>query len=442
MIKTLTFWLEGVTDAESKMLREIMRALGDAHREAAKIWIRLACDGEAPAMGPFLQAGKDRAREQFAKTGYNTQLWNGYSVAEAFKQFRLEWAKINKGERASIPFPGDAPFVYLSQISRHWELLGEGEDRSVRIRLLHQERQGQRPEFVWRLKSRAKLTGGRRAKRRGGFRDFDNLAAATKIGDMRIRPDEEGHHWLVHISVHLPDAPDMLSVTKAELWAGVDLGMNEPAVLSVPDVGCARHFGRREYTRLWDRIDRFEERKRELNRAKQFSEARALRGKIGDLRQHVNELISREIVKLLLGMKVTGLRVEDLKGIQNAATGKLKFWPRYHLVMRLEQKCKEVGIAFEKVKPAGTSQTCSSCGHRARENRNGANFKCVKCGFARHADVNAANNIARAMKAFGPCAGQQSDLAEPWFGEEGRQHGLDPSPGTVTRLQTTGREPS
>jgi len=41
-----------------------------------------------------------------------------------------------------------------------------------------------------------------------------------------------------------------------------------------------------------------------------------------------------------------------------------------------------------------TSQTCSCCGHRAKENRKSqAEFKCSACGYQENADVNAAKNI-------------------------------------------------
>ncbi|MEU7750104.1 zinc ribbon domain-containing protein, partial [Nonomuraea sp. NPDC049158] len=41
------------------------------------------------------------------------------------------------------------------------------------------------------------------------------------------------------------------------------------------------------------------------------------------------------------------------------------------------------------------SQQCSSCGHVDRNNRlDQACFSCTSCGFAEHADVNAARNIA------------------------------------------------
>ena len=62
------------------------------------------------------------------------------------------------------------------------------------------------------------------------------------------------------------------------------------------------------------------------------------------------------------------------------------------LVRRLEEKAAG---RVEKVKPHFTSQRCSACGQADRDSRESqAVFRCTACGFACHADVNAAINIA------------------------------------------------
>ena len=65
----------------------------------------------------------------------------------------------------------------------------------------------------------------------------------------------------------------------------------------------------------------------------------------------------------------------------------------------LAYKTKAAGTSLILVNPAYTSQTCSACGHVARESRESqAEFRCVACGHAENADVNAAKNIlARAL---------------------------------------------
>ncbi len=67
------------------------------------------------------------------------------------------------------------------------------------------------------------------------------------------------------------------------------------------------------------------------------------------------------------------------------------------LVQRLEHKAPG---RVEKINPAYTSQTCSSCGHVASENRESqAVFRCAACRHEANADVNAAINIARIAAA-------------------------------------------
>ncbi len=62
------------------------------------------------------------------------------------------------------------------------------------------------------------------------------------------------------------------------------------------------------------------------------------------------------------------------------------------LARRLEDKAPG---RVEKVRPAFTSQRCSACGQVDPDSRESqARFVCTACGFACHADVNAAINIA------------------------------------------------
>ena len=59
---------------------------------------------------------------------------------------------------------------------------------------------------------------------------------------------------------------------------------------------------------------------------------------------------------------------------------------------RLEEKAPG---RVEKINPAFTSQRCSACEHIAAGSRESqALFRCVACGYASNADVNAAHNIA------------------------------------------------
>jgi putative transposase len=62
----------------------------------------------------------------------------------------------------------------------------------------------------------------------------------------------------------------------------------------------------------------------------------------------------------------------------------------------LAYKLAERGATLAKVPAAGTSQTCSECGHRDPLSRKGVRFACTACGWIGHADHNAALNILAA----------------------------------------------
>jgi putative transposase len=53
-------------------------------------------------------------------------------------------------------------------------------------------------------------------------------------------------------------------------------------------------------------------------------------------------------------------------------------------------KAEEAARTVVEVDARFSSQTCSRCGHVARESRRRRRFGCASCGFANHADVNAA----------------------------------------------------
>ena len=56
-----------------------------------------------------------------------------------------------------------------------------------------------------------------------------------------------------------------------------------------------------------------------------------------------------------------------------------------------ESEAAKLGIRTYEVWASGSSQTCSTCGHRHRDNRKSqAAFRCLSCGYQCNADTNAA----------------------------------------------------
>jgi transposase len=86
--------------------------------------------------------------------------------------------------------------------------------------------------------------------------------------------------------------------------------------------------------------------------------------------------------------EVPGCRVRQKAGLNR---GILR-WGWGLLVRRLEEKAPGRVV---KVNAAFTSQRCSACGLvDAKSRKSQARFVCTACGYACHADVNAARNIA------------------------------------------------
>jgi putative transposase len=114
----------------------------------------------------------------------------------------------------------------------------------------------------------------------------------------------------------------------------------------------------------------------------------------------VNHSISKRIVA---EAKRTGrgIALEDLQGIRGRVRlrkpqrATLHSWAFHQLGRFITYKARRAGVVVVQVDPAFTSQACSACGHVDRANRQDqANFCCQSCGFAGHADWNAACNIA------------------------------------------------
>jgi hypothetical protein len=72
---------------------------------------------------------------------------------------------------------------------------------------------------------------------------------------------------------------------------------------------------------------------------------------------------------------------------------KLQRWSYRKVFDMLSLRCEELGIFFKEINPAYTSQTCSSCGFKHKNNRLVEKFLCLDCGNALDADYNASLNI-------------------------------------------------
>ncbi|MER5624998.1 transposase [Streptosporangium sp. NPDC002544] len=197
--------------------------------------------------------------------------------------------------------------------------------------------------------------------------------------------------WFLIATCDLPEVP----VRTPNGFLGVDLGIANIATTS----GGVRHSGKG--------LNAVRHRHRELRRrlqAKQTKSAKRLlkkrRRKEARFAADTNHTIAKRIVTEAQRTG-QGIALEDLQGIRDRVRLRkpqrvtLHSWSFHQLGRFIAYKAARAGVALIFVDPAYTSQACSACGHVDKKNRpDQAGFACTSCGFAEHADVNAARNIA------------------------------------------------
>ncbi|WP_433425720.1 RNA-guided endonuclease InsQ/TnpB family protein [Microtetraspora malaysiensis] len=196
--------------------------------------------------------------------------------------------------------------------------------------------------------------------------------------------------WFLYATCEIPDVP----VTAPDGFVGVDLGIANIATTS----DGARHCGKG--------LNAVRHRNRELRRrlqAKATTSAKRLlkkRRREARFAADTNHTIAKRIVAEA-ERTGRGIALEDLGGIRDRVRLRkpqrvtLHSWSFHQLGSFIAYKAARHGVAVIRVDPAYTSQTCSACGHVDKANRTDqATFSCTSCGFAEHADVNAARNIA------------------------------------------------
>jgi putative transposase len=197
--------------------------------------------------------------------------------------------------------------------------------------------------------------------------------------------------WFLIATCDLPDVP----VTAPAGFVGVDLGIANIATTS----DGTRHSGKA--------LGAVRHRQRELRRrlqAKRTKSAKRLlkkrRRKEARFAADINHSIAKRIVTEA-ERTGKGVALENLQGIRDRVRLRkpqrvtLHSWSFHQLGSFIAYKAARRGVALIYVDPAYTSQECSSCGHVDKKNRpDQETFACTSCGFAEHADVNAARNIA------------------------------------------------
>jgi IS605 OrfB family transposase len=128
---------------------------------------------------------------------------------------------------------------------------------------------------------------------------------------------------------------------------------------------------------------------------------RQIRRRKSRFQSDTNHCISKKLVhKATIARKASAF--EDLSGIRERTTVQRAHryerhsWAFFQLRHYITYMAAQAGIPMRLVDPRNTSRTCPACGYGEKANRKSqSEFLCQRCGFAAHADFNAALTISR-----------------------------------------------
>jgi IS605 OrfB family transposase len=225
------------------------------------------------------------------------------------------------------------------------------------------------------------------------------------------------NRWYIAVTCDVPDA-EPININDV---LGVDLGI----------VNIATDSDDTTYT--GDAIERVRHRhaRRRAGLQRRGSKAakrrlRKLSGQERRFRTHSNHVISKALVATAQ-RSGRAIGLEDLTHIRKRVKARRKQRARLHawafqqLGQFVAYKAQRAGVPVLIVDPRSTSKGCSECGCIDDRNRpRQATFSCIGCGYATHADRNAARNTRlRARADVNPPL--SSRLANP---EAGKSHRL------------------
>jgi putative transposase len=254
----------------------------------------------------------------------------------------------------------------------------------------------------WDLRRVSRHVGQVWVPKAGWVRFRWSRAVPPGVKSYRVTRDRAGR-WHVAFAV----IPGPVPAPGNGLVVGIDRGVVVSAALSTGQPLHAPGLTARERARL-RRLQRT------LARAKRGSNRRGrvkcaiarLRARETDRRKDWAEKTSTDLARRFDLIRVENLKITNMtrsaRGTRENPGRKVRQKAGLNrgilrsgwglLVRRLEDKAPG---RVEKIKPHYTSQRCSACGQVDRASRESqAMFRCTACGFACHADVNAARNIA------------------------------------------------
>ncbi len=224
------------------------------------------------------------------------------------------------------------------------------------------------------------------------------LARTRGPADLLYRNDT----FFLAITVDTPEP----TPTETADFLGIDLGIIQLATTS--DGEFLNYAAGPKHSHVNQVRARFSRFRQKLQKKGTKSAKRLLRKRSGREKRFskdVNHCLSKAIVSTAKGTG-RGMALEDLTHIRSRVNGSkrqrrvLHTWSFFQLRAFIAYKAALAGVRVVYINPAYTSQTCSACGHCEKANRTSqSKFLCTSCGYACHADVNAAVNIRQSARS-------------------------------------------
>jgi transposase len=254
----------------------------------------------------------------------------------------------------------------------------------------------------WDVRRLSRKTGEVWVPKAGWVRFRWSRPVPPSAKSYRVTLDRAGRWHVAFAAI-----PQPVPAPGNETAIGIDRGIAVSAALSTGELLHVPGLSAREQTRRRRLERRLTRTRRGSNRRQRVRLAIArLRARETDRRKDWAEKTSTDIARRFDVVRVEDLQVKNMtrsaKGTrenpgrnvaQKAGLNREILRAGWGLLMRrLEEKAPG---RVEKINPAFTSQRCSACGHVDPKSRKSqAAFRCIACGYACNADVNAAKNIA------------------------------------------------
>jgi len=208
------------------------------------------------------------------------------------------------------------------------------------------------------------------------------------------------NRWFLILSYEI-DVPE----PKTEgCFLGVDSGINNLFVAKATNSNKTLFVSGKEFNHKRERIRELRRKVASVGSRSAYRLLKRLSGKEKSVTQNFVHSASKKLVTFALSQNAKTIVMEDLTHIRKRTkeknhelNGQRNRWPFEFVQFCIGYKGRAVGLSFEYVFPAYTSQMCPICGHIHEDNRHGNVFKCLKCGYTDHADRIGSINIPAAF---------------------------------------------